>query len=146
KKIEGEWKTYFPNPFVFEINKEVWTIGDLSLDKQAFYISHDKKIYLAVIEGESYELTRNEAEIASIKLNELVTALSRPLKELKETQLFRFFPNLPLKRVVMEVDASLPFELDFEDNTTRPEPIKGINAHPDLLGKFYSLVTQVTIK
>ncbi len=146
KKIEGEWKNYFPNPFTFEINKEVWTIGDLSLDKQAFYISHDKKIYLAVIEGDSYELTRDASEIASIKLNELVTALSKPLKDLKETQLFRFFPDLPLQQVVLEVDGSLPFELDFENNTTRPEPIKGINVHPDLLGKFFSLVTQITIK
>lgn len=145
KRIEGEWKTYFPNPFTFEINNEPWTIGDLSLDKQAFYIGHDRKIYLAEIVGESHQLTRDASEIASIKLNELVTALSKPLKDLKEVQLFRFF-DLPLKRVVLEVDGNLPFELNFEDNMTEPRPIEGVNPHRDLLGKFYSLLTQIMIK
>lgn len=146
KKIEGKWETYFPNPFTFEVNNEQWTIGDLSLDKQAFYIGHKEDIYLAVIEGESHQLTQNPDEIAAIKLNELVSALSKPLKELKENQLFRFFPDLPLKKVVVEVDGNLPFELNFDKDTTEPPPIEGVNVHRDLMGKFYSLLTQVTTK
>ncbi|MFP5387217.1 MAG: hypothetical protein ACLGHN_14160, partial [Bacteriovoracia bacterium] len=146
KKIEGEWANYFPNPFVFEINHDKWTIGDLSLDKQAFYIAHNDEIYLASIEGESHQLTQDESEIAGIKLNELVSSLSRPEKDLKETQLFRFYPDLPLDSVVINATDHLPFELNFEKNATLPPPISGIKVHKDLLGKFYSLLTQLTIK
>ena len=146
KKIEGEWKNFFPNPFVFEINHGKWTIGDLSLDKQAFYIAHNDEIYLAYIEGESHQLTQDESEIAAIKLNELVSALSKPEKDLKETQLFRFYPDLPLEKVVINATDHLPFELNFENNSTLPPPVEGIRVHKDLLGKFYSILTQLTIK
>ncbi|WP_408099150.1 hypothetical protein ACJVC5_09580 [Peredibacter sp. HCB2-198] len=146
KDIQGEWKTYFPHPFQFEVNHEQWTIGDLSLDKQAFYIAQGKKIMLAEILGESTHLTQDETEIASIKLNELVTSLSKPFKDLKETQLFRFYPSLPLGQVVVEAEGSLPFELDFIKNETIPSPISGISVHKDLKGKFFSLLTQITMK
>jgi hypothetical protein len=118
----------------------------MSLDKQAFYISNDKKIYLAVIEGESVELTRNADEIASIKLNELVTALSKPIDHLKETQLFRFYPDLPLERVVISAEGSLPFELDLKNNQTLPPPFQNVSVHRNLMGKFYSMLTAINIK
>ena len=146
KKIEGSWESFFPNPFIFEINHTKWTIGDLSLDKQAFYIAKGDEIYLAVIEGESVQLTRNEEEIAGIKLNELVTLLSKSKKEILEDQLFRFYPKLPLDRVALDVDGSLPYELNLKENTTTPPPIKGVEVHNDLKGKFYSLLTQMNIK
>jgi hypothetical protein len=146
KDIKGEWKSYFPNPLLFQINHVNWAIGDLSLDKQAFYISRDKDIYLAYIEGESTHLTQNEEEIESIKLNELVTLMSKSISNLKETQLFRYFPDLPMEKVVVKVEGSLPFELNFDKNTTLPPPIKGISVHKELRGKFYSLLTQATIK
>lgn len=146
KDITGEWSSYFPHPFQFEVNHEQWTIGDLSLDKQAFYIAVGKKIMLAEIVGESTHLTQDETEIASIKLNELVTALSKPMKDLKENQLFRFFPNLPFGQVVIQAEGSLPFELDFIKNETQPTPFPGINVHKDLKGKFHSLLTQMTLK
>lgn len=146
KSIQGEWSSFFPHPFTFEINHVVWTIGDMSLDKQGFYIAVGKNVYLAVVEGESTELTQDEKEIESIKLNELVSALSKPLDELKENQLFRFFPDLPMDRIVVSVDGNLPFELDLEHNKTLPPPIKGIAVHKDLRGKFFSLLTQMNLK
>jgi len=146
KPIKGEWNSFFPHPFTFEINHAVWTIGDMSLDKQGFYVAEGKNIYLAVIEGESTELTQNESEIESIKLNELVSALSKSAEELKENQLFRFYPKMPMERVVVSVDGNLPFELDLQNNTTLPPPIRGISVHKDLRGKLFSLLTQVNIK
>jgi hypothetical protein len=146
KDIQGDWKSFFPNPFSFEINHIEWTIGDLSLDKQGFYIAQGKKIYLAVIEGESTHLTQDESEIAAIKLNELVAFLSKPAFELKETQLFRFYPNMPMDQAILSVEGSLPYELDFKNNKTLPPPIDGVAVHKDVLGKFYSLVTQMNIK
>lgn len=146
KSIEGKWETFFPHPFSFEVNHKKWTIGDLSLDKQAFYIAEGDKISLAVIEGGSTQLTQDESEIEALKLNELITLLSKSKAELKETQLFRFYPNLPMERVVLSVEGSLPFELNFKEHKTEPPPIAGISVHKDLAGKFFSLLTQVNIK
>lgn len=145
KSITGDWKSFFPNPFNFEVNGEEWTIGDMSLDKQAFYIGKKNEIYLAEIEGESVELTRDENEIAAIKLNELVAALSKSKEDLIENQLFRFYHDMPLERVIISVEGHLPFELDFKNDTTLPPPISGIKVHKDLRGKFYSILTQATI-
>jgi hypothetical protein len=146
KEVSGDWNSFFPNPFSFEINHERWTIGDLSLDKQGFYIARDKKIFLAYIDGESHDLARDENEIAAIKLDELVRALSAPIENLKETQLFRYFTDLPLDKVLLDVMDNLPFEIDFMLNETSPPPIKGVRVHRDLRGKFYSLLTQVTLR
>lgn len=146
KTIEGEWKIYFPNPFEFEVNHEKWTIGDQSLDKQGFYLARGKQIYLAIIEGESVHLTQDESEIQAMKLNELIVALSKSANELKENQLFRFYPDLPKDRVVMKVEGSLPFELMLLKDETIPPPITGVSVHPDLATKFTSLRTQITLK
>lgn len=146
KKVEGDWDKFFPHPFEFEVNGQQWTIGDMSLDKESFYIGVDKNIYLAVIEGESRQLTSNEDEIAALKLNELISALSKSKEELKEKQLFRYYPELPLKRILINTQGNLSFELNLEDNTTLPPPIKGISVHKDLMGKFFSLLSQITLK
>lgn len=145
KTIQGEWKTFFGHPFIFEVNNEKWTIGDMSLSKDSFYIARDEEIYLAVIEGPS-QLTHDESEIEATKLNDLVSSLSKPMDDLKETQLFRFYPNLPMERVVVDVEGSLPFELNFKNGTTLPPPISGIEVHHDLARKFLSLLTQINIK
>lgn len=142
----GEWKSFFPNPFTIVINGTTWTIGDMTLDKSSFYLAKDKEIYLAFIEGESTQLTTREDEIESIKLNELVTLLSKSEKDLQETQLFRFYPSLPMERVAIQSEGRLPYELDFKKNETIPPPVKGVKAHDDLRGKFFSLLTQATLK
>lgn len=146
KSIKGEWKNYFQNSVSIEINKIPWTIGELTLDKQAFYIAKDKEIFLAVIEGESTHLTQDENEIPSIKLNELLSALSKKKEELKETQLFRYYPDLPASTVVINADKRLEYELDLTANKTIPPPIHGIKVHKDIRQKFYSLLTQMTLK
>lgn len=147
KEIKGgEWKTYFPNPIAVEINKVPWTIGDLSLDKQGFYIARDKDIFLAFLEGGSTHLTRNAAEIEGIKLNELVSLISKPEASYFENQLFRYYPDLPLEKVFMSIEGNLPYELDFLKNATLPPPIEGVSAYKELRGKFFSLLTQATLK
>lgn len=146
KDIHGSWNSFFSKPFVIEINHVTWTFGDMSLDKQGFYVAKDNKIYLAVIEGESTQLTQNESEIAEIKLNELTSLLSKNLNELLETQLFRFFLELPMQKIVVNVEGSLPFELNFEKNLTLPAPVMGIESFSNLREKFYSLLTLMSIK
>ena len=146
KDISGDWKNFSRQNFPFKLNGEDWAIGDLSLDKQSFYIKRDKKIYLAEIEGESHHLTTDGTEIAEIKLNELLGLLSKRKNELKELQLFRYFPELPLDQVVISNDGDLPFELNLLSNTTTPAPIPGIEVHSNLKNKFMSLLTQATLK
>ncbi|HXH30497.1 MAG TPA: hypothetical protein VNJ01_06775 [Bacteriovoracaceae bacterium] len=146
KDIEGEYKNFFTAPFVFEVNRVEWSIGDLSLDKQSFYLAKENRIMLAVVEGDSHELTEDASQIASIKLGELLGQLKKPLGELREKQLFRFYPHLPAARVVIEAEGNLPYELNFLKNTTTPAPIPGIPVHEKLQGKFISLLTQMTLR
>jgi hypothetical protein len=146
KDISGDWKSFSRQNFTFKVNGEDWAIGDLSLDKQSFYIQREGKIYLAAIEGESHHLTTDGNEIAEIKLNELLGLLSKRKDELKELQLFRYFPNLPIDQIVIASDGDLPFELNLLSNTTNPAPIQGIEVHSNLKNKFMSLLTQATLK
>jgi hypothetical protein len=80
------------------------------------------------------------------KLGELQTIFSKKPEELYETQLFRFYPDLPMDRVTLKVPGNLPFELDLVNNTTTPPPFPGISVHEKLKGKFISLLSQVTLK
>ena len=146
KDISGDWANYSKNSFSFKVNGEDWSIGDLSLDKQSFYIKKGDKIYLAVIEGGSQQLTSHEEEIEEIKLNELLSFLSKKKNDLVEFQLFRYFPKLPLNRIVISNDGDLPFELNLDSNTTQPAPIAGVEVHSSLKSKFMSLLTQATLK
>lgn len=146
KEISGDWKNYSKNAFSLKINNVEWSFGDLSLDKQSFYLKVGQKIYLAVIEGDSHQLTTSEEEIAEIKLNELLSLLSKKKENLVELQLFRYFPELPFNRVVFNNEGDLPYELNLDSNTTQPGPITGIEVHSSLKNKFLSLLTQATIK
>lgn len=146
RDIEGEWKTFFPHPLTVKVNGVEWTFGELSLDRQSFYMAVGKKIMLADIQGESIELTRNEADIAAIKYNELKAYFHKNLEELKETQLFRFYENLTAEKVFIESEGRLGFELDFKTNTTTPPPISGITVHDGLRNKFTTLLTQMNLR
>lgn len=146
KEVQGEWKTFFSKPLEFEVNKEKWVIGDMTLDQQGFYLSRGKNIMIAVIEGESHELTHQESEIEKTKLEEIKRIFDMDLSSLKETQLFRFYPKLPLGTVTIEAEGSLSFELDLLKNQTIPRPLKGIEVHESLSEKFVSLLTQMTIR
>lgn len=146
KEIEGDWKSYFSEPFTFKVNDQNYTLGELSLDKQGFYLAQDRKIILSEIIGSSHELTRDESAMASIKLDEFKRELSKKLKDLKENQLFRYYPGIPFDSVTIDTEGNLPFELNFKTNETLPPPIPGINTHKDLKNKFMSLLTQVNLK
>jgi hypothetical protein len=146
RDIQGEWKTFFPHPLAIKVNGVDWTFGELSLDRQSFYLAVGKKIMLADIQGESIELTRNEADIAAIKYNELKSYFQKDLGELKETQLFRFYKNLTAEKVFIESEGRLGFELDFKKNTTTPAPIPGITVHDDIRNKFTTLLTQMNLR
>ncbi len=146
KEIDGDWKVYFNHPLNFEINHEPWAIGDTSLDKQSFYISRNKKIYLAYIDGGSHELVQDENQVAETKLNELKTILQASFESLKEKQLFRFFPDLSFDRIIIKAQGIPGYELNFVDNSTVPKPVHGITVHEGLKGKFLSLFTQMMIQ
>ncbi len=146
KTVTGEKKDFFSSPVIFTVNNEEIILGELSLDRQGFYISRNGEMMLAVLEGSSQEILSDEKDIQARKLQELkVLATKRP-EELYETQLFRFYPDLPLEKVTIKVPETLPFELDLKSNTTTPPPFPGITVHEKLPAKFMSLLSQVTLK
>ncbi len=146
KDVEGEWSSFFPHPFVFEVNHEAWTLGEMTLDKQGFYLGIGQKVVVARIEGESHELTQSEEEIEEIKLHELKALLSKNKAELHEVQLFRFYQQIPFERILIQSQDRVSFELNFLNNQTLPNPIEGIDVHENLKAKFLSLLTQVNIR
>lgn len=145
KDVTGDWKTFFSDPIRFNANGIIYTLGDMNLDKTGFYMGHGNKVMVAYIEGES-QLTTESTEIDKIKLDELRAHLSKPLSEMVEKQLFRYYPELPMDRISIESEGRLAFELDLKNNQTLPPPIKGISVHGKLREKFISLLTQITIK
>ena len=146
KDVTGEPKTFFSNPLVIEVNGEKWTFGDVAFDKQGFYVSKGDKMMIAVIDGESLELTQDGDAIEARKYEDFKAQISKPYGELVEKQLFRFYPDIPLKRVLVEAYERLPYELNFETNKSLPEPLPGIRMHDKIESKFHSLLTQMTIK
>ncbi len=146
KDIQGSESNYFTQKLLFEVNGEKWILGDMTLDKQGFYISRNDKIMIATIEGENAELTDDPKKLSMIKYDELRAGLTAQMDELVENQLFRYYPELPLASVTIETDGRPAYELDLENNKTLPPPIEGISVHDKLIEKFRSLLTQVTIK
>ncbi len=146
KMVDGYKAHYFGTPLTFKINGIEWTIGDVTLDKQGFYLAQGQKVMVAVIEGEAGELTDDEMKLAQIKLDDLKKIFSFKLADLYETQLFRYYPHLPVGQAIIEYQDHIKFELDFLNNKTLPPPIHGVREHEKLVEKFKTLVTQVTIK
>ena len=146
KKVEGAKENYFSAPVTFKVNGETWLLGDLTLDRQGFYLARNNEIMIAVSEGLGQELAEEPGKVSEVKLEDLKKALLFTLSELGETQLFRYYPKLPLGTVTVESDGRPSYELDFVNNQTLPPPIQGIQVHKNLLDKFTSLLTQITIK
>lgn len=146
KRVDGAKESYFTKTLEFKVNGELWQIGDLTLDRQGFYLSRQNEIMVAMMEGASGELTDDEAKFAEIKLEELKKAFTFKLSDLVETQFFRYYPHLPLGQVLIESEGRPRFELDFLNNKTLPAPIQGVAVHEKILEKFSSLLTQVTIR
>ncbi len=146
KVLTGSKETFFKNALTFSVNGKPWTIGEMALDKNGFYLSIGDEIMLAVVEGESTQLTEDGSEIPAIKRRELVGIVSKTFNELKENQLFRFYEKLPMEKVSVETEGRLPFELNLSANQSIPAPFAGIALHEDLQKKFTSLITQMNIK
>jgi hypothetical protein len=146
KSISGDKENFFSSPVVFTVNNDQITLGELSLDRQSFYLSRNGEMMLAILEGTSQEIMSDEKDIQGRKLQELKALVTRKPEELYETQLFRFYPELPLERVTIKVPETLPFELDLKNNTTTPPPFPGISVHEKLSEKFMSLLSQVSLK
>ena len=146
KSVEGEKKNYFSNPLDFKVNGEQWTLGDMTLDRQGFYLSRGEKVMVAQVEGASGEITDDESKLEEIKLEDLKTLIMKKPDELYETQLFRFYPHLPAGKVLVEADGRASYELDLSQNKITPAPMAGIAVHDNLRDKFNSVLTQVTLK
>jgi hypothetical protein len=146
KEVRGEMKDFFTTRTELSVNNDTILVGDLALDRQGFYVSQNGKMMLAILEGTNHELTEDVKDVQATKLNELKVVLMKAPKDLEETQLFRFYPDLPMERITIKVPGSLPFELDLKNNTTTPPPFSGITVHDKLPQKFVSLLSQVTLK
>jgi hypothetical protein len=146
KKLEGFNHNYFTNKTEFKVNGEKWILGDLTLDRQGFYLAKGGEVMVAIIDGESGEVTDDESKLMELKLQDLRKAIASKLEGLKETQLFRFYPKLPFGSVTIEAESRPSYEINFLNNETLPAPMMGVYVHDNLVQKFYSLVTQLTIK
>jgi hypothetical protein len=146
KEVIGAKQSFFSSPVELKVNGETWVLGDLTLDRQGFYLSRNDKLMVAVSEGEGQEITDEPGKVTEVKLEDLKKALLLKRDELSETQLFRFYPKLPLGTVTIGSDGRPEYELDLLNNQTLPPPIPGIKPHQKLLEKFTSLLTQMTIK
>ena len=146
KDVVGDKQSFFSSPVELNVNGETWVLGDLTLDRQGFYLSRNDKLMVAISEGEGQEITDEPGKVTEVKLEDLKKALLLKRDELSETQLFRFYPKLPLGTVTIGSDGRPEYELDLLNNQTLPPPIPGIKPHQKLLEKFTSLLTQMTIK
>lgn len=146
KPVTGKSEDFFTAPVEFQVNNDQIILGELSLDRQGFYLSRNGEMMLAILEGSSQEIMTDEKDIQGRKLQELKALVTKKPEELQETQLFRFYPDLPSERVVIKIPGSLPFELDLKNNTTTPPPFPGITVHEKLPAKFTSLLSQVNLK
>ena len=146
KDVVGDKQSFFSSPVELKVNGETWVLGDLTLDRQGFYLSRNDKLMVAISEGEGQEITDEPGKVTEVKLEDLKKALLLKRDELSETQLFRFYPKLPLGTVTIGSDGRPEYELDLLNNQTLPPPIPGIKPHQKLLEKFTSLLTQMTIK
>lgn len=146
KKVDGPKENFFSSPVELKVNGESWLLGDLTLDRQGFYLARGSEIMVAVSEGIGQELTDEPGKLIEVKLEEIKKGLKYKLVELAETQLFRFYPKLPLGTVTIESDGRPAYELDLVNNQTIPPPLEGISPHYNLLEKFTSLLTQITVK
>lgn len=146
KDIQGNLETFFKNALSLEVNGEKWLIGEMTLDKSAFYLSKGGKIYLVFIDAESGQVSTEGESIENKKLDELKSLLSQALPSLKENQFFRFYRKLPFERVTVEAQGNLPYELFLSGNKTSPPPVPGVEVHRGMSEKLLSVLTQITIK
>lgn len=143
RKVEGEVEV---KGVSFKVNESNYIVGELNLDKSSFYLKKNGDVYLAVIDTETSQIHTHDDNLNELKLDELKTLLSKTNSDLLEKQLFRYYPKIEYESVAIKPDGALDFELDFKTNTTLPPPMKGIEVHDDLSGKFRSLITQINIK
>lgn len=146
KSVTGEVKDFFSQPVTFSVNGDDLILGDLSFDRQGFYVSKNGEKMLAVLEGTSKDVIGEAEDLEGKKFEVLRNLLLKPAAELKESQLFRYYPDLPFEQVTIKVPDVLPFELDFKNGTTTPPPFPGITVHENLPAKFRSLLTQVNFR
>jgi hypothetical protein len=144
KTIEGKPSDLLKDAKAIKINGVPWLIGGMNFDETAFYVSKNGKIHLAIMDSGSNITT--EEDLEESKLKELLGLINRPPSSLKETQMFRFYPELPSDSVFIEADGSQGYELLLKENKTIPPPIEGISVQEQLAEKFKSVVTQITLK
>lgn len=97
----------------------------MTLDKSGFYFAQNDKVMVAVMEGIGTLEYSGDPEGAMLaKVEDLKKNLSFTLPQLKETQLFRYYPNLPNESVALMADGRPGYELIFNKNETIPAPIK----------------------
>lgn len=143
KAIPQADEKFFTDAFTLTVNGEKWVFGDMTLDKQGFYLQAGEKAMIAYIDGASQELTQEGTSIEEVKRDEIKSLLTQ---EPKETQLFRHYTKLPLEKFRLEAEGMPTFSLDLIKNKTDPEPISGITVQDKLQQKIITLITQMILK
>jgi len=130
----------------FKINDHLFKLGEISIDKESFYVYRDGKIFLGKIDGASAGVSLSEADIEEDKLEELKSLMSMPSESYAENHLIRYYENFFPEKVLLHRDGAEAYELNFANNSTSPLPLKGIEVHKDIKSKFMSHLNQIQIK
>jgi hypothetical protein len=146
KEITGEKSHFFNQKIQLIVNNKTWLLGDLTLDRQGFYVALEDELMVAIIEGDSGELTANPHQLQELKYLELQRLLASELSDMIETQLWRYYPQLPFEGIKISSEGRPAYELNFMTNQTTPPPLKGVEVHSHLGEKFKSLLLQANLK
>lgn len=144
KSIQGEISQILPHSIQLKINGQKYLFGQLTLEKDGFYLAQDNKIYIATFDEEILHSENENPD--EKKLTEFLNLFPHDLETLIEKQFFRYYVDLEFDKAKLDTEGALPYELDFSSNKTIPAPIHGIVEHENLKSKFLSLFTQMLIK
>jgi len=146
KVLDEVDKTILDGALAFTVNGHVFNLGEISLDKESFYVGRDGKFFLAKIEGASAGISLSEADLEADKLDELKSLMSMPNENYFEDQLISYYDNFSPEKVLVFREGTGAYELNFLENSTSPEPLKGVEVHRDIKTKFISQLNQIQIK
>lgn len=144
KDIQGDISKVLPNSVKLKINGHQFSFGQLTLQKDGFYLAQDNKIYIATFDEEILHSENENPE--EKKLTDFLNLFPHDIEALVEKQFFRYYVDLEFDQAQILTEGAQPYKIDFSSNKTIPSPIHGIEEHENLKAKFLSLFTQMMIK
>jgi|GEM_PF-6049790 len=136
----------FSDSLTLRVDDQLLEIGDLTIERESFYVKFRGDIILARFAGERDEILQ-EGESLQQKLKlRLKSLVDLDVVGLRENQLFRFFKNWEIQSLSLNQQERKPFSLNLKTKKLIPAPYDGLELHEDLDKKILSLLTQIQVK